>query len=191
MTVTLHNLTFSSANFGSTVYFATGIDVRNSEIPVLSIMSNIRSFDKKFNGKNIVLTVKHTKDWRYTVLLSTSRCSSAFGAMEVYEITENETLTLIRNQEDSDEKVYVDVLLAWDHGKIEQCLQYVDTSRWQITDRVLNIMEVFRSVGKFIGFTVLSNAVVASVSYWFTGTPWYLINAVLDKNSTITKSTNT
>lgn len=185
MPITLNHLMFE--NYGaskSAIYYAKGDDVRNLELSVLSVVTGIRNHDRAFAAdKNAILTVKYTKDWRYTVLVSTVHCDSSFGDASVYEFSEKDLLKYIREQEDSDDKVFVDVMLVWDSGNIKQCLQYVDTSGWFVTNAVLKAMELLKRVSKLFGFTIASNAVVACVSYWFTGTPWYIINAVLNTNT--------
>jgi hypothetical protein len=165
----------------STIYYAKGDDIRNLELSILSVVTGIRNRDRTFAAdKNAILTVKYTKDWRYTVLVSTVHCDSSFGDATVYEFSEKDLLKQVRDQEDSDDKVFVDVLLVWDSGNIKQCLQYVDTSGWFVTNAALKTLELLKNASKVFGFTVASNALVACVSYWFTGTPWYIVNAVLN-----------
>lgn len=185
MPISLNHLTFENHGAAkSTIYYAKGDDVRNLELSVLSVVTGIRNYDRTFAAdKNAILTVKYTKDWRYTVLVSTVHCDSSFGDSTVYEFSETDLLKLIREQEDSDDKVFVDVMLVWDSGNIKQCLQYVDTSGWFVTNAVLKAMELLKRAGKLFGFTIVSNAIVAFVSYWFTGTPWYVLNALLNTNN--------
>lgn len=186
MPISLNHLTFE--NYGaskSTIYYAKGDDVRNLELSVLSVVTEIRSNDKTFAAdKNAILTVKYTKDWRYTVLVSTGHCDSSFGDATVYEFSEKDILKQVRDQEDSDDRVFVDVLLVWDSGNIKQCLQYIDTSGWFVTNAFLKVSELLKRASKLCGFTIASNAVVAFISYLFTGTPWYIVNAVLNNTNT-------
>lgn len=184
-TITVNGLAFENLGDDKFIIYGTkGDDVRNLELSILAIINGIRSHDKSFApDQDAVVTIKYTKDWRYTVLISSGYCGGNFGASSVYDVTERDILKYVREQEDADDKVFIDVSLSWDGGNIKKYPQYLDTSRWLMTNYFLKSMEILKRAGKVFGFTVLSNAVVAYISYWFTGTPWYIVNAVLNTNN--------
>ena len=142
----------------SIIYYMQGNDVRNLEISALSAINEIRKRDLTFNDyKNLYLTIKYNKKYNYTISVSTKPCNRNFGCDAIIvEFSETELLKNVYEKQETEDKVFVDILLVWDSGTIKDYYQYIDTTNWAITNKIIEIIELIIGVfGKFIGFILI------------------------------------